>query len=381
MRGYDFLDKLSLVDPAYIEAADLMPKKKTSWLKWGIAACLTLVLCTVTVFCLSARLPKLPVSLGTVGIGYGFEGYWIRDISDLKNTSPVSTDAAPSRLPVFRNPAGGYPVRDATEEYRAKMLTLSRTIEGRLVRNTEKMTETWTESDGRITPLTLLAKGSDDVEIRVDQFMTAEIWYPSRDPKGEDYPLPRTYEETYQLAVKLLKEYRDLLGFAEPQICITGGDYDKDGKQFYDISIYDATGSNTDHLLQFFCRRANFYCNTDGEPWLIRMLCSDLSDEVGNYPIITAQQAQKLLVKGHCISSCPYEMPGEKYIRKVELIYRCGIYDEYFMPYYRFYVELPEDSLPAELQDGEFSNVGAYYVPAVEEEYLAPLSTWDGQFN
>ena len=51
------------------------------------------------------------------------------------------------------------------------------------------------------------------------------------------------------------------------------------------------------------------------------------------------------------------------------------------MPYYRFYVELPEDSLPAELQDGEFSNVGAYYVPAVEEEYLATLSTWDGRFN
>ena len=102
MRGYDFLDKLSLVDPAYIEAADLMPKKKTSWLKWGIAACLTLVLCTVTVFCLSARLPRLPVSLGTVGIGYGFEGYWIRDISDLKNTSPVSFSYTHLTLPTKR---------------------------------------------------------------------------------------------------------------------------------------------------------------------------------------------------------------------------------------------------------------------------------------
>ena len=59
MRGYDFLDKLSLVDPAYIEAADLMPKKKTSWLKWGIAACLTLVLCTVTVFCEASQTPRV----------------------------------------------------------------------------------------------------------------------------------------------------------------------------------------------------------------------------------------------------------------------------------------------------------------------------------
>lgn len=39
MRGHDFLDKMELIDPAYVEAADTMPKrKKYVWVKWGAAA-------------------------------------------------------------------------------------------------------------------------------------------------------------------------------------------------------------------------------------------------------------------------------------------------------------------------------------------------------
>ncbi len=45
MRGNEFLDKMELIDPAYVEAADAKPKKrKTVWVKWGaMAACLCLV--------------------------------------------------------------------------------------------------------------------------------------------------------------------------------------------------------------------------------------------------------------------------------------------------------------------------------------------------
>lgn len=45
MRGNDFLDKMELVNPAYIEAADAVPeKKKSSWVKWGAAAaCFSLI--------------------------------------------------------------------------------------------------------------------------------------------------------------------------------------------------------------------------------------------------------------------------------------------------------------------------------------------------
>ena len=46
MNGNDFLDKMELIDPAYVEAADETPKKKrVAWLKWGaVAACLCVCL-------------------------------------------------------------------------------------------------------------------------------------------------------------------------------------------------------------------------------------------------------------------------------------------------------------------------------------------------
>ena len=44
MRGNELLDKMGLIDLAYIEAADVKPKKKDVWVKWGVvAACLFLV--------------------------------------------------------------------------------------------------------------------------------------------------------------------------------------------------------------------------------------------------------------------------------------------------------------------------------------------------
>ena len=36
MRGNELLDKMELIDPAYIEAADTAPnKRKSVWAKWG----------------------------------------------------------------------------------------------------------------------------------------------------------------------------------------------------------------------------------------------------------------------------------------------------------------------------------------------------------
>lgn len=228
-------------------------------------------------------------------------------------------------------------------------------------------------------PTTVTATGADGVKIEVDQFMTVTITYPDRGGplSGKASLVLRTYDSAYELAEKLLAEYQDLMNFTNPRICVTGGDYNIYGEQSYDIVFTETGGTQTEELLEFFFHGAEFACNEDGEPWRIRLTCTDLSDKVGDYPIITARQAQAQLAAGHYISSCGWEMPGEAYIRKVELVYRTGVYDEYFMPYYRFYVEL---LVEAPVVDG-MNHLAAYYVPAVAEEYLAPLSTWDGRFN
>lgn len=48
MRGNDLLDKMELIDPEYIEAADIRPRQKNSlWIKWGaMAACFCLAAIT-----------------------------------------------------------------------------------------------------------------------------------------------------------------------------------------------------------------------------------------------------------------------------------------------------------------------------------------------
>lgn len=389
MNGNEFLDKMSLADPAYVEEADRPVKKRTTWRRWGaMAACLAVLLGVGFLFFprsspdvpdpVPTELPTLPVSMGPSLGGYGFEGYYVRDISDLKNTSPSQIGSLPDTLPVFRNATGGYPLQAATEEYKAKMLTLCRSVAGRLGWDAENMTVVWDERNGGLVPTTVTATGADGVKIEVDQFMTVTITYPDRGgPLSEKNSLVlRTYDDAYKLAEKLLAEYRGLMGFSSPQICITGGYYNIDGEQSYDIAFVETGGTQTEELLEFFFHGAEFFCNEGGEPWLIHLRCTDLSDKVGDYPIITAQQAQAQLVAGHYITSCGWEMPGEAYIRKVELVYRTGEYDEYFMPYYRFYVELLEEA-PVE----GCMHLAAYYVPAVAEEYLAPLSTWDGRFN
>lgn len=386
MNGNEFLDKMSLADPAYVEEADRPVKKRTTWRRWGaMAACLAVLLGVGFLFFprsspdtpdpVQTELPTLPVSMGPSLGGYGYEGYYVRDISELKNTSPSQIGSLPDTLPVFRNAAGGYPLQAATEEYKAKMLTLCRSVAGRLGWDAENMTVVWDERNGGLVPTTVTATGADGVKIEVDQFMTVTISYPDRNRPFSENVLP-TYDDAHKLAEKLLAEYRGLMGFSSPQICITGGDYNIDGEQSYDIVFTETGGTQTEELLEFFFHGAEFFCNEDGEPRIIRLRCTDLSDKVGDYPIITAQQAQAQLVAGHYITSCGWEMPGEAYIRKVELVYRTGEYDEYFMPYYRFYVELLEEA-PVE----GCMHLAAYYVPAVAEEYLAPLSTWDGRFN
>lgn len=60
MRGNEFLDKMDLIDPAFIEAAATEPiKKKSAWVKWtAIAACMCVIIGVIT-FLRSAETGKI----------------------------------------------------------------------------------------------------------------------------------------------------------------------------------------------------------------------------------------------------------------------------------------------------------------------------------
>ena len=54
-----------------------------------------------------------------------------------------------------------------------------------------------------------------------------------------------------------------------------------------------------------------------------------------------------------------------KDVKKAEIVYKTGDYETYYMPYYRFYAELPEKE-----QENGLKTYGCYYVPAVNGRYL-----------
>ena len=94
--------------------------------------------------------------------------------------------------------------------------------------------------------------------------------------------------------------------------------------------------------------------------------------------------AQELLLRGDYITTVPKEyleddIVKKEFIAKVELVYRTASYDEVYMPYYRFYVELTERKAP-NVAEG-LKSFGAFYVPAVCGEYLVNFPVWEGQFN
>ena len=160
---------------------------------------------------------------------------------------------------------------------------------------------------------------------------------------------------------------------------VDGGDYNIYEEQTYHIRFFDGVDDLEERIVNYNFNQVSFILSSEEEGiWLIRIHKPNLSKKVGDYPIISVEKARELLLDGYFITSVPFGLPEADYIAKAELIYRYGEGEKYYMPYYRFYVEIPEEKGRA--FDGA-KTYGAYYVPAVESKYLSGLPVWDGNFH
>lgn len=150
----------------------------------------------------------------------------------------------------------------------------------------------------------------------------------------------------------------------------------------YYLDVYDHKADPLACFLEYWLNRAAFgvYANE-----LFRISLNDYTaaaEHIGNYPIITADDAQALLLEGKYLSTVDWDFYSDEPISAEnvahrELVYRVGIRESYFMPYYRFYVEMPKD----EFTDPALTTYGIFYVPAVCEEYLGEMEVRDGSFQ
>ncbi len=406
MKPEQFSDALGLLPDDILAETDALrsqkPPRKTVWWKWACAAaCLCLAVFAGTQSYLRQAEPQLPelplLTISENNVGMGFEGYMAYDISELVNANPWNEDLPLSTLPVFENPITydpKYHLASGADFDRMREFLID--IAGRFGLDagslditddapdeetrqeiTEKMELTGGPvPEGYFDPTRLIAE-TDGLKIEVDEHLTAEISFepPVALPDGYDFTHYASYESIAAAAEYLKSEYQEVIGMDDPQANIFGGDYNIYKQQSYSIEFFDASGDAVQQIIHYHFNRAAFYCDDNGELFLMRIFQPDLSKKVGDYPIITSKQAEKLLLNGNYITTVPYEMPGAAYVKKVELVYRTGEQEQYYMPYYRFYAEIPE------LEEDGMKTYGAYYVPAVRSEYLSNMPIWDGSFN
>lgn len=404
MNAQQLSDALDQLDDELLDGANALRSRQkhgASQLKWiGAAACLALAVGLGIGMHTEqeaprpdpAGLPRLPLSEEVAHpSAMGYEGYMAYDVSELVSGTPWRETDDLQILPVYRNPVvydmAGAPVANIDlEAMEARALEVANRLG--IAVEIQDSTPTQEEIDavreklgeipeGYFDPVEVTAVG-DGVKIEVSADLTVSIYFePALElPEGYNFGYHAPYEDMRNVADYLLDRYRGLLAMDDPQIRVVDGDYTYAGEQMYSIIAFDGAGGKTQRLLHYSFARARFSCDDEGRLWIIRLGGADLSQKAGDYPVITPKAAEKLLVEGRYITNVPHELPGAEYVRDVELLYLSGRREQYFMPYYRFLVELPQEERENGLKD-----YGAYYVPAVAEEYLVGLPVWDGGFN
>lgn len=381
-------DALNLLSDDIIGETDgLRQKKRTRsrGKKLAVAACAALVLLAgIRMLPRQApetlpELPKLSITYDKNG-GMGYEGYMAFDISELVSGNPWEETAKSSTLPVYRNKLAVDEHFQVSGADSGKMRELLLEIAGKLGLDTNSLTiQDDGFGDGTQKGISEeMVIRTEGVEIRVNQALTATVIFDPAAalPDGYNFHTYASYADMEQVAQYLRGAYRDLIGMEDPRVSMDGGDYDIFLRQAYQIAFFDASGEKASQIVNYNLNWVRFSCDDAGKLWMIRINRPDLSEKMGDYPIITVDQAEALLETGSYITNVPYEMPGMEYVEKVELVYRTEIREEYFMPYYRFYVELPQEA-----RENGLKVYGAYYVPAVEAEYISNMPVWDGGFN
>lgn len=298
----------------------------------------------------TAQLPVLTLDTEKLFDGMGFEGVNAYDISDYRSGAPELSGELPETLPVFENPV----------PWGTKL--------------------TQAEKDAQLARAEELFAAEAEAGV-----VSVELWSNPRVEFEPALPLPEEYRgaeyspETMQaLGEYLLRTYPRWFSWMEtPVVSVCGGNYNFDGEQHYTLYVYDAGQDVTDSLMGSAYRTMRLCLNKAGELYIIWIEWPDLSQVIGEYPIISAAQAQELLLNGNYVTSVPYEVSGPDAVCRSELCYRSD-YSEIWVPYYRFWVEVPAY---APVEKLGLHTYGAYYVPAVESQYIANMPTYDGSFN
>lgn len=368
MKTFHFLELLSELDESYIidtmQSHERNRKVHIRKRNFAIAACFALLLIVGSFYVnmMSDRLnPDLPILVihEEHSDGMGFQAYNAYEIDELVTQNPWKESTRIRTLPVFKNHAtfqNGMMSGASREEKEEKLFEIAKLFkisEENLVIKESEFEESalFFENDNMVVSV-----GFDlMVTISYDPIQTIPEYlnFSSYSHRSELIQIAKYLQEMYPF----LFEKKDLV------VNITGGYYDFLMNQLYELSFFEQEESMEEQLINYNFRKMMFIGSETNGIWMIRFENTDLSEKTGDYPIKSLREAKKELNKGKYFTTVPYEMPGLKYVEKVELIYKNISLEEYLMPYYRFYIELPEEE-----RENGMKCFGIYDVPAIESK-------------
>lgn len=424
MNGNEFLDKMELVDLRYVQEANQKPKTKaakTILFRWcAAAACAALVLTAgILSICQNSRQGPLPYfdnivipqkdasaakpfELPTMEEdGMGHEGYMAYSIDELVSGNPWTADMELTSLPVYKNASFNLKMTDVKfslmEEFLleiASRLGLDREnlrITDNAAMDEEKQAIIEKHQsigvdpppESFFAPSALIAQ-ADGIRIEVDYAMTARIDFEQPEAYPEELTFPEgtaNQKDVEKLAEYLAEKYADLLGMEHPAADISGGDYGISGNRYFSLAFYEKDADDTEKILQYNFNRVQFCNDTEGKLFLIRINRPDLTHPLGNYPIISENEARQQLLSGQYVTSVPCDSFEAQDVQKVELIYQHEPNQALYVPYYKYYVDVTEELCAPITEKTGIRQYGIYYVPAVSPEYLEGKPLWDGRIN
>lgn len=362
MKNKDIFDALGGVDDRFIseaapKKADFERQKPRSAVRWlTAAACLCIAAAVFLGYWLisPARLQKIPLNAdGSSGLGAGAHEIIVRDMSEYITGNPWSADMNLKRLPVYKN--------TQSLSYDELLSTVRKTAEKSGAQIKSVTQENLPECEWVVSENSLYAvRAETDIGL-ISAFATGGV--------NISFSEPAAGNGTGRDAAEyFIKKYSSVIGFKNPVLCVTS-DYDINGAESAEYRVYDGSGGDLKRVKSYNFGSVYFDINENGGLESIRISSVDGARKLGNYPIISYKEAEKLLLGGEYISGSADGIENgnitREKIRKVELVYSIDPMDAYFVPYYRFYVELERS--PA----AGFKCYGEFDVPAVNSKYIA----------
>lgn len=358
MKNKRLLSALDDIKDEFIEAAAPEEKKKTAkiYMKIGaLAACVALVVTAVAIYTQNTKLMRVSLPDIFEG-GMSMEAYFAYSADELIINNPWSEENSPKKLPVYKNtayaPTGDDIPQTDLSQFEDILLDYAKRLEIKADKSQIKKEETQIYIE------------TDNIKVSVNSWLRLNAYISGESISLDDYA---DYDEISKTANHLKEKYSAYLNMKNPTADISMGDYDVYGKRKFSLAFYDADSDIKKSIENYNFNKVSFYMLEDGVLNISQSVSG--KESLGNYPIISLEEATGLLEQGKYATSVGADFLGVQAVKKAELVYFVSSTAEYFIPYYKFYVEIEHDGTITQDLPG-IKSYGAYYVPAIDSKYI-----------